>query len=255
MRKDVGLFLDALRKHWGSLVTSGALIGFVGIWQGSGHTVKPWVYWAIGLVGFVAACFFAWRDETRKTELYRLQYETASAECAAEIKRNSVPELELQLGQVLYMYSEQANLTTMLVSCRVTNHGATSPALGWQASLRRPGSIETVDNVHFAGPSYYWDTGFGSVLTLYKAQMLPALTSRAIVSGGSEQGRILFEFGGDVRHEFVWGAATLHVACTDRTNKTTWKDFGKGYPAQEPLLFPDEEISRISDFQIPTLPE
>jgi hypothetical protein len=55
-------WLNSVRRHWGSLVTSGAIIGTLGIWQGSGHYVRPSVYWMVGTVGLVAASYRAWSE-------------------------------------------------------------------------------------------------------------------------------------------------------------------------------------------------
>ncbi len=44
-------------------MTSGALIGVLGIWQGLGHHVRPFVYWIIGIGGLVFAFYRAWQDE------------------------------------------------------------------------------------------------------------------------------------------------------------------------------------------------
>jgi hypothetical protein len=41
-------------------VTSGAFIGALGIWQGLGHHVPSWLYWAIGIVGLLVASYLAW---------------------------------------------------------------------------------------------------------------------------------------------------------------------------------------------------
>jgi hypothetical protein len=247
---DIKAFVNALRKHWGSLVTGGMAIGLLGTWQNTGHAISPWIYWAIALLGFFGACFFAWRDETRKTEEHRLKCEVAETTCLAEIKRNSVPEFELELGQIRYFYTESVNLTSLLISCRITNHGAASPAWGWVATLRKPSGQETVGTVHFPGPVYYWPLDESKALELHKSNMLPAITAELIPSGGSKLGRVLFEFAGDVRHDMIWGAATLHVGCTDRTNRETWKDFGKGYPAQEATVLPDEQVIDTRQLQL-----
>jgi hypothetical protein len=58
-----GQFAKELVTQWGTLVTSGALIGGLGIWQGLGHPVRPSVYWAVALVGFLVACYRAWLSE------------------------------------------------------------------------------------------------------------------------------------------------------------------------------------------------
>jgi hypothetical protein len=60
------MYLNAVRKHWGSLVTGGVFIGGLGIWQGLGHSVAPWVYWLVAILGLAVASFFAWNDEHQK---------------------------------------------------------------------------------------------------------------------------------------------------------------------------------------------
>lgn len=60
--------LNALRKHWGTLASGGAIIGGLGIWQGTGHTVPGWIYWTIALVDLLIAAFLAWRDQLSAAE-------------------------------------------------------------------------------------------------------------------------------------------------------------------------------------------
>lgn len=60
-----GQFAKELLGQWGTLVTSGALIGALGIWQGLGHPVRPSIYWAVGLVAFLAAGYRVWLLENR----------------------------------------------------------------------------------------------------------------------------------------------------------------------------------------------
>jgi hypothetical protein len=63
-------FANALRKHWGGVVTSGVLVGLLGIWQGTGHAVLPAVYWAVAILGLGVASYRAWLAEnTLRTEL------------------------------------------------------------------------------------------------------------------------------------------------------------------------------------------
>ncbi len=57
------IWVDAVRRHWGILVTSGALIGALGIWQGLGHAVHPTVYWVVAIGGVVLAFYRAWVAE------------------------------------------------------------------------------------------------------------------------------------------------------------------------------------------------
>jgi hypothetical protein len=56
-------FIDAVRREWGALVTSGALIGVLGLWQDLGHPVLPGIYWAVGIGGFLFAGYRAWLSE------------------------------------------------------------------------------------------------------------------------------------------------------------------------------------------------
>jgi hypothetical protein len=59
-------FAKAVSEKWGTVVTSGAIIGLLGIWQGLGHTLPPAVYWVVGLCGLVVAAYRAWLTENAK---------------------------------------------------------------------------------------------------------------------------------------------------------------------------------------------
>jgi hypothetical protein len=61
-------FLEAVVKHWGVLVTGGFAIGILGIWQGTGHPVRPWVYWIVAIAGLFLAFFKAWNDQVNEKE-------------------------------------------------------------------------------------------------------------------------------------------------------------------------------------------
>ena len=65
-------FVIAVLKKWGSLVTGGVLIGCVGIWQGTGHTVPAWVYAAIAAGGLLISFFKAWEEQI-VSQLYRVR--------------------------------------------------------------------------------------------------------------------------------------------------------------------------------------
>ncbi len=84
MRKP-GQFGKELVKQWGTLVTSGVLIGALSIWQGLGHAVRPAVYWAVALGGFVVACYRAWLTEN-ELRLNALEKLKAIAEAKPKIK-------------------------------------------------------------------------------------------------------------------------------------------------------------------------
>jgi len=79
-------FFNAVRKHWGSLVTSGSIIGALSIWQGTGHNVKTWLYWVVAIGGFGIACFRTWEDEKGRTEEQKRRAD------AIELKLNGLIE-------------------------------------------------------------------------------------------------------------------------------------------------------------------
>ena len=70
------LFVKEICKYWGALVTGGALIGLLGIWQSTKHAVPPWVYWTIAVLALVFASGQAWI--AKYEELERLTNEMQS---------------------------------------------------------------------------------------------------------------------------------------------------------------------------------
>ena len=56
----INQFITAVAKKWGSLVTGGVLIGILATWQGTGHSVSPWIYGGIAAGGAIVAIFKAW---------------------------------------------------------------------------------------------------------------------------------------------------------------------------------------------------
>lgn len=103
MVAEVLQFINSVRKHWGVLVTSGGLIGVLGIWQGLGHQVWHWIYWLVALGGFAVACFKSWNDEVQRGNnlVQALNQET-------DKERNMRSAIYSEMGQ-LYM-----NITFML---------------------------------------------------------------------------------------------------------------------------------------------
>jgi hypothetical protein len=81
--KRVSRFLHVVRKHWGSLVTSGSIIGALSIWQGTGHSVWSWMYWVVAIGGFAVACFQTWEDQLLRAEdqIRRTEEESRRADC------------------------------------------------------------------------------------------------------------------------------------------------------------------------------
>jgi hypothetical protein len=79
------LFLASVAHSWGTLLTGGFFIAVLGLYQSTGHPVRPLIYWAAALVALFVACFKAWSD----------QFDVAEAEKAKNLK----PQIE---GEVLY---------------------------------------------------------------------------------------------------------------------------------------------------------
>ncbi len=69
----VGGFLVAIAKTWGALVTGGFFIGLIGIWGLTGHPLKTWVGWVVGIVGLLVACFEVWNKQINITEALRTE--------------------------------------------------------------------------------------------------------------------------------------------------------------------------------------
>lgn len=98
-------FANAVRRHWGSIVTSGAIIGALGIWQSTGHFVPHMVYWIVAAFGLVIAFYWAWRDE----HLQALGATRKLNEEVAKLKNDSGQENKRELIWVLTVLRDLQN--------------------------------------------------------------------------------------------------------------------------------------------------
>ncbi len=82
------IFVGAVIKEWGVIVTSSAGIGAVALYQGTGHVVRPSVYWTIGIGGVFLACYRVWLKEYRRAEAERRKpaHETISIATASPVQ-------------------------------------------------------------------------------------------------------------------------------------------------------------------------
>lgn len=123
-------FADAVRKHWGSIVTSGAIIGALGIWQSTGHFVKPFVYWAIGVIGLLFATYRAWKDQyqefqTRDREAQKKEVELEGK--LQDLKRWSFEAEFLKASRSVYLYDNgNSPFVSVFVWARVHNRNRES---------------------------------------------------------------------------------------------------------------------------------
>ena len=67
-KKNIFHWISTILTRWGALVTGGAFIGVLSIWQGLGHIVNPILYWVIAIAAFVVASFGAWESEYLRAE-------------------------------------------------------------------------------------------------------------------------------------------------------------------------------------------
>ncbi len=109
-------FSRAVGTHWGALVTGGVIVGFVGTYQGTGHSVAPWVYGAIGIASVVIAFYRAWCDQFERAE--KLEAE-AAARASLPLQ---LPRLDVHVSPVsssgdgpprIHMRAVQPNLDSM----------------------------------------------------------------------------------------------------------------------------------------------
>src|SRR6185437_10030061 len=79
-------FANSVREQWGTLVTSGALIGCLGIWQATGHSLNPSVYWIIAIGGLLIAFYLAWNEQRIEKERLIAANEKSSRATTVEWK-------------------------------------------------------------------------------------------------------------------------------------------------------------------------
>jgi hypothetical protein len=62
-------YFKAVCHYWGALVTGGFVIGFLAVWQGTGHNIKLWISIDIAIIAILIATFRAWDDQVNTIEL------------------------------------------------------------------------------------------------------------------------------------------------------------------------------------------
>lgn len=105
-------------------MTSGAIIGALSIWQSTGHTVRPTVYWAIALIGLLFATYRAWNDQYQEFCRRDKDAQRKEAELQGkldELKRWSFEVEFLKASRSVYMY-DNGNSPFVAVSVSALVH-------------------------------------------------------------------------------------------------------------------------------------
>jgi hypothetical protein len=85
-------FIKAVLRHWGSLLTSGVIVAFLGLYEHlAQRAVSATSYGIIALIGVIVACYLAWlgeklRAETVEISLRKLQVERVTEAEIAELR-------------------------------------------------------------------------------------------------------------------------------------------------------------------------
>lgn len=102
MTKRIVTFLLAVVWHWGNLLTAGVPIGILSMWQLTGHSVRPWVGWAIGLYAVLVGSFRAWDAQRNATE--RIANELKQETDKAQNLRRAIYK------EMIYLYAQTRSL-------------------------------------------------------------------------------------------------------------------------------------------------
>lgn len=81
--------------EWAALLSGGLFIALLWVYQGYGHPVRQWVYGAVGILAFLPAAFYTWREQVEKVE-----------KAEAQLKRIERPIPELVLS---WEFTDPAN--------------------------------------------------------------------------------------------------------------------------------------------------
>ena len=91
-------FVVAVAQHWGVVVTSGVLIGGIGLWQSTGHFVGHWVYWSVASVGLIVAFYRAWLSEYQSARELTARLGAEAAKLSEELERTA--QLRKEIGDL-----------------------------------------------------------------------------------------------------------------------------------------------------------
>jgi hypothetical protein len=224
-------FFNVVRRHWGSLVTSGALIGALGIWQGARHPVKPWVYWAIAVVGLVTAFYYAWRDEKKKYEDEKAKF--------------GHPNFKFNLEQMFFDYNNEKNLTIIVLGGYLLNAGDPSVVHGWHGTYTAENHPEMMEPYHIHDTAWIFVHGAKLIFTDKNVLSAQTVTS-PVLKGDARTGYLIFSIDGDRMEELRKGNYQIKVGAHDYEGTPVEAMF---VPRSEPMktlkTYPGDRVEPI----------
>ena len=228
------IFGDAVRRQWGTLVTGGAIIGALGIWQGTGHTLPSGVYWVVGVAGLAFSFYRAWLEQ--HTEVERLRNENDDRK----------PRLRLKLESTLYVYDKEKDLTVFVLSAFILNAGAPTVVTGWHGKYIVGSSEEDMKGFYFIDA---YDITIGNeTITLTNENLIKAqVLTKQLLRGDAKVGRLILTVPGDRRDEVKACKYKIRVECFDFEGTPTLAEFSPdAAPIQGIQMYPGERVRQIS---------
>jgi len=144
---NVFAFIWAVFHHWTTLMSGGIITVALGIFERfSGKNVPLWVYGMILIFFVFLACYLAWRDERRQSQVNKSKQDELIKQLQDQaIQKARRKELREQLGE-LFREGDQIRWGMMTQKA-----GAHEDHSQWLATVRRFLSSESeFDNSHLA---------------------------------------------------------------------------------------------------------
>lgn len=125
-------FATAVAKNWGSIVTSGVLIGVISIWQTTGRYIPRWIYWFIASLGLLRAFYRTWLSERQAVLALTTQLTSEKVKLKGELERSE--ELRRQITG-LAERTEDENKKELIKAITLL-HSMQSEVMYWRDILK-----------------------------------------------------------------------------------------------------------------------
>jgi hypothetical protein len=237
-------FIRAIVRHWGALVTGGALIGIVGIWQGTGHAVSPTIYWVVAILGIIGACYLAWNEERdAKTKAISERDEARKEIVDLKAKLSfQRPDFFLETGSGTAMYDDKSGLTIAYIRLNVTNRGADSVAVGWTAEYQNDKGREPAEVRNLFPRQAFLPVGEGRNVQVTNDDLITTKTMNPISRGSCVPGRIAVTVQGNKVEELTDGRGLFVFTCQDYLGEKYSVEAKRRERQSIPKFSPDEKL-------------